>query len=159
MMQVFLSGMQGMIKRVGKQLVLLGMVYCLAILGALASTAAPAQAARWQMTGQSPNGLAQQYVDLDSLRGGGSVWTVDSYFTEQLTEGGQNRADYVTKYDCDRRLYKDIAADGTEGERWGDASADPLNQATMDFVCKTVTTNITQSLQKASVPAPDPFLQ
>lgn len=105
---------------------------------------APAQAAQWQLTGQltgqSADGFSQQYVDLDSLRGRGSIWTVDSYFTEQTSQGQWTRADYVTKYDCDRHLYKDIAPDGTEADTWGDALADPLNRATMDYVCEHLPT-------------------
>ena len=129
--------------------------------------ATPAWAVQWQLTGQSADGLAQQYVDLDSVRGAGSLWTVNSYFLEQpesvklpelteqpelverqnLTEkpvGAQlgqegiasHRVDYVTKYDCDRQLYQDVAPDGRESDHWGDASADPLNQATMTYVCE-----------------------
>ena len=108
--------------------------------------ARPAQAAQWHLTGQSDDGLSQQYVDLDSLRGSGDLWTVDSYFTEVIESalGGPSqsvRADYITKYDCASlqaglpHRYKDIAPDGSESEQWGDAAADPLNQATMDYVC------------------------
>ncbi len=121
-----------------------------------------AQAAHWHLTGQSPDGLAQQFVDLDSLRGAGDLWTVESYFIqyrqrdegqrdERQSDEGQRddpsvaqptRADYTTKYDCaslasgETHRYKDIAPDGSESEQWGDASADVFNQATMNYVCQ-----------------------
>ncbi|NJN31842.1 MAG: hypothetical protein HC824_16495 [Synechococcales cyanobacterium RM1_1_8] len=95
-------------------------------------------AENWQLTGQTANGLARQYVDLNSITGSAPFWTVHSYFIEQRADGqadGPIRADYLTLYDCDRQRYKDIAPDGTAAPTWGDAAADPLNQATMDYVC------------------------
>ncbi len=102
--------------------------------------AMPAQAVathQWQLTGESADGLAQQYVALDSIRPGeaASQWIVDSYFTEQKANETV-RADYVTLYDCDRHRYKDINAEGLPVGEWGDATADPLNLATMDYVCQ-----------------------
>lgn len=49
---------------------------------------------------------------------------------------GDVRADYVTLYDCDRHRYKDVNRDGLPALDWGDATADPLNLATMDYVCQ-----------------------
>lgn len=106
-----------------------------------------AQASQWHLTGQSADGLAQQFVDLDSLRGSGDLWTVESYFIEQRPRQDRSsipttRANYTTTYDCASlssggiHRYKDIAPDGSESEQWGDASVDVLNQATMDYVCQ-----------------------
>jgi len=93
---------------------------------------------QWQLTGQSTDGLAQQYVDLNSIQPYGEAaahqWSVESYFTERKVNE-QVRADYVTLYDCDRHLYKDVNAEGIPAPSWGAATADPLNQATLDFVC------------------------
>ena len=118
----------------------LGVLLLLGVCGLF--IAMPAQAAAthpWQLTGDSADGLAQQYVALDSIRPGeaASQWIVDSYFTEQKANETV-RADYVTLYDCDRHRYKDINADGFPTGNWGDAMADPLNLATMDFVCQHV---------------------
>jgi hypothetical protein len=94
---------------------------------------------QWQLTGQSADGLSQQYVDLNSLRPGDAAhqWLVDSYFTERKANE-QVRADYVTLYDCDRQRYKDVNPDGVPAPDWGSAGADPLNRATMVFVCDRV---------------------
>ncbi len=96
---------------------------------------------QWQLTGESADGLAQQYVDLNSIRSQGNParhqWIVDSYFTQHKLNQDV-RSDYVTLYDCDRHRYKDINADGLPAGDWGDALTDPLNLATMDFVCQHV---------------------
>ncbi len=111
----------------------------------LLSLASPSQAAiqaehDWKLMGQSPDGQSQQYADLNSIRAGdeNQQWIVDSYFTERKANQTW-RADYVTLYDCDRHLYKDINSDGVPAVAWGSAQADPLNQATMDFVCDRTT--------------------
>jgi hypothetical protein len=100
-----------------------------------ASSHAPGEP-QWQLTAQSADGLAQQYVDLNSLRPGEAAhqWRVDSYFTERKANE-QVRADYVTLYDCDRQLYKDLGSKAVPAPDWGSAEADPLNRATMTFVC------------------------
>lgn len=94
---------------------------------------------QWQLTGQSPDGLAQQYVDLNSMRSNGNPeqhqWIIDSYFIDRRFNG-EVRADYVTVYDCDRYLYKDMNSDGNSAAEWGDAQADPFNLATMTYVCQ-----------------------
>jgi len=106
----------------------------------LASRASASQTLQpqWQLTGQSADGLAQQYLNLNSIqpycKTAAHQWRVESYFTERKANE-QVRADYVTLYDCDRHLYKDINANGIPAPNWGAATADPLNQATMDFVC------------------------
>lgn len=100
-----------------------------------------AQASDWQLMGES--GLAQQYADLDSLAQdfgaeGRSIWRVRSYFVARNpVDGSRVRVDYWTRYDCDRQLYQDIATDASEAgsSAWGDAVADPLNRATMVYVC------------------------
>lgn len=106
---------------------------------------APAQATAqtgpdWKLMGQSPDGRSQQYADLNSIQAGeeNQQWLVHSYFTEHQANQ-QVRADYVTLYDCDRQRYKDVNPDGIPAVDWGSAQADPLNQATLDFVCDRMT--------------------
>jgi hypothetical protein len=116
---------------------------------AQAVTTAPSGSAAWQLTGQSADGLAQQYVDLNSMQSRDGYWLVHSYFAEQRASGSGQvtpvRADYVTLYDCDRQRYRDletgsdldgIQLDSIPETSWGTVAADPLNQATLDYVCQ-----------------------
>lgn len=123
-----------------------------------ATVSAIAPTETWQLTGQSADGLAQQYVDLNSMQGRDGYWLVHSYYVEQRNveqrseEAGRVdplRADYLTLYDCNRQRYRDletdsdlapnldrILLDSIPESSWGSATADPLNQATLDYVCQ-----------------------
>jgi len=129
-----IPGLRWGLRRLGLGMVLVGM-------GALVgSFALPAEAATWYLVGEAGQGQ-QQYVDLDSVVTLGPTIQVRSLYISRPTDAPapattSTEVLYLTEYDCQRRLFRDVQRNGQPLEpQWFGVQGDPLNGATLDYVC------------------------
>lgn len=99
----------------------------------------PATAALWYPTAQASQGQETQYIDLDSVQplGRGHVRVESAY--EDQRSGTLQRTAYLTEYNCRTRTFRDLQRNGRIAQlRWYPVDPDPLNAATLDYVCAVI---------------------
>jgi hypothetical protein len=99
----------------------------------------PALAVTWYPTAEASQGQQQQLVDLDSIEslGLGQVRVASLYIDRR--SGAAKQTAYVTEYDCQKRQFRDVQYDGSGGSaEWFPVDPDPLNAATMDYLCNLI---------------------
>ena len=95
-----------------------------------------ALATTWYPVAETAQGQQLQLIDLDSVEplGLGQVRVASIYIDRRSGESKQTS--YVTEYDCQKRLFRDVLYNGSQGSmKWFPADPDPLNAATMDYLC------------------------
>ncbi len=95
----------------------------------------PVQAVTWKAIATPLDPQHIQYVDLESIEiVTDRIVRLNSYWMD--IQQPDSRTDAVTEYQCDRALYRDMELNGQpQTQPWGDVTADPLNQAVMEYAC------------------------
>lgn len=98
-----------------------------------------ALAATWYPVAETAQGQQQQLIDLDSIEplSLGQVRVASLYLDRR--SGTLQQTTYVTEYDCQKRRFRDLLYNGSKGSmKWFPADPDPLNAATMDYLCSLI---------------------
>ena len=108
----------------------------IAVMGLLLIWPDVALATTWYPVAEVSQGKQQQLVDLDSIEplGMGQVRVASIYIDRRSGKAEQTR--YITDYDCPKRWFRDVRYNGeTNHTAWLPVDPDPLNAATMEYVC------------------------
>jgi len=108
-------------------------------LGLLLLWPTQALAITWYPTAEASQGQQQQLIDLDSIEflGLGQVRVASLYLDRR--SGTAKQTTYVTEYDCQKRQFRDVQYNDSRGSsEWFPVDSDPLNAATMDYLCTLI---------------------